>query len=68
MKFATKLYDSNDLTLVMLLHYFFENRLRFDKVKGSLNVRTFWDTAYTFLVLIHEQHHYCFWCWISRMK
>ena len=41
MKFATKSYDSNDLTLGMLLYYFFENRLRFDKVKASLKVGTF---------------------------
>jgi len=63
MKFVTKPYDSNDLTLGMLLHYyFFKNRLRFDKVKASLKR----DTVYTFLflVLIHEQRHYCFWCWI----
>jgi len=42
MKFVTKPYDSNDLNLGMLLHYFFENRLRFDKVKASLKVRNFW--------------------------
>jgi len=44
MKFATKPYDSkfsNDLTLGMLLHYFFDNRLRFDEVKESLKVGTF---------------------------
>ena len=38
MKCATKPYDSTHLTSFMLLHYCFENRLRFDKVK---EVRTF---------------------------
>jgi len=42
MKFVTKLNDSNDLTLGMLLHHFFENLLRFGKVKVSLKVGTFW--------------------------
>ena len=42
MKFATKPYDSTLLTLGMLLHYCFEYRLRFDKVKESLKVGTFW--------------------------
>ena len=61
MKFVTKPYDSNNL---ILLHYLFENRLRFYKVKASLNVGTFRDTVYTFLVLIHEQCHYCLRFWI----
>jgi len=43
-KFVTKPHYSNDLTLGMLLHYFFENRLRFE-VKASLKVETFWDTV-----------------------
>ena len=64
MKFVTTPYDSNDLTLGMLLHCFFENRLTIDKVKASLKVETFWDTLYTFLVLIDERRHYCFRCWI----
>jgi len=42
MKFVTKQYDTNDLTLGMLLHCIFENQLRFDKVKASLKVGTFW--------------------------
>jgi len=41
MKFVTTPYDSNDLTLGMLLHYFFENWLTFDKVKTNLKVGTF---------------------------
>ena len=41
MQFATKPYDSTHLHLGMLLHDFFENRLRFDKVKESLKVGTF---------------------------
>jgi len=45
MQFVTKPYDSNDLTLGMLLHYFFENRLRFDK---SLKVGTFWGHSIYF--------------------
>ena len=61
-----RLYDSKDLTLGMLLQYFFKNRLRFDKVKASLKVGTFWDTVYTFLVLIREQRHYCFRRWIMK--
>jgi len=48
MKFATKPYDSTHLTMGMLLHYRFENRLRFDKVKESLKVETFWDTCILF--------------------
>jgi len=63
MKFVTKPYNSNDLILGMLMHSSFENRLRFDKVKASLKVGNFGDTVYTFLVLIHEQRHYCFQCW-----
>ena len=49
MKFVTNPYNSNDLT--MLLRYFFESRLTFDKTKASLIVGIFWDTVYTFLVL-----------------
>ena len=41
MKFVTKPYDSkNDFTFGMLLHYFFENQLRFHKIKASLNLNT----------------------------
>jgi len=47
MKFVTKTFSSNDLTLGMLLHYFFENRLTFDEAKASLNVGTFfWHSVY----------------------
>jgi len=38
MKFATKLYHSTHLILGMLLHYRFENRLRFHKVKESFTI------------------------------
>ena len=49
-----KTTDNTHLTLGMLHHYHFENWLRFDKVKESLKVGTFWNTVYTFLVLIHD--------------
>ena len=65
MKFVTIPYDSNDLlTLGMLLHYVFENWLRFDKFKASLKVGTFLGHNVYFSSANSLTASYCFRCWI----